>query len=64
MAERWHDTDHGMNRGKALRRSKFIEPVEEPEPEWVSSCYCCCEICNPDYQHPRPNPFWSRAAIR
>lgn len=64
MAQRWHDTDHGIDRGEGLRRSAFVEPVDEPEREWVSSCYCCCEICDPDYEEPRPNPFWSRVQAR
>lgn len=31
-----------------------------------SSCYCCCERCNPDYNPARPNPFWveARAELR
>lgn len=29
-------------------------------PPGYSSCWCCCESCDPDYQD-RPNPFWSAA---
>lgn len=24
------------------------------------SCYCCCELCDPDYGGARPNPFWDQ----
>ncbi len=61
MAQRWHDTDHGAERGAPLRPNKFRIPVPEDEPDWVSSCWCCCEQCDPDWEHPRPNPYWSRA---
>jgi hypothetical protein len=58
--QRWHDTDHGRDRGKPLRRSRFISPVLE-EDQWVSSCWCCCELCDPDWNPGRFNPYWSRA---
>jgi hypothetical protein len=60
-AQRWHDTDHGADRGAPLRPNRFRKPVTEVEPEWMSSCWCCCEQCNPDWEHPRPNPFWLQA---
>lgn len=60
-AQRWHDTDHGSERARPSRSNRFRTAVMEPEPEWVSPCYCCCEQCNPDWEHPRPNPFWTRA---
>lgn len=60
-AQRWHDTDHGRERGKPLYSNRFRRAVKEREPEWVSSCYCCCDQCKPDWGHPRPNPFWQRA---
>ncbi len=60
-AQRWHDTDHGAERGKPLRPNKFRVPAADPRPEWTSACWCCCEQCDPDWEHPRPNPFWLRA---
>jgi hypothetical protein len=62
-AQRWHDTDHGHDRGAPLRSSRFRKAVVEREPGRVSSCWCCCEQCNPDWGHPRPNPFWSVAQL-
>lgn len=63
MAQRWHDTDHGSQRGKPLRRSKFIEPVHDSERESLSSCWCCCELCDPDWNPGGSNPFWVRAQV-
>jgi hypothetical protein len=59
-AQRWHDTDHGADR-KPLRSTRWRTAVKEREPDWVSSCWCCCEQCDPDWKHPRPNPFWRLA---
>lgn len=62
MAQRWHDTDHGAERGKPLRKSKFIVPVNEPEPYLVFPFWCCCDVCDPDWNpEGRWNPFWYRA---
>lgn len=60
-AQRWHDTDHGKDRAPPRRWAHKTNIVEQ-EPEWVSSCWCCCEQCDPDWGHFRPNPFWGRAA--
>lgn len=27
-----------------------------------SSCWCCCTVCDPDWGHDRPNPFYAEAA--
>ncbi len=61
-AQRWHDTDHGRLRG-ARRRMPYVKwrKEKEPNPAHVSACWCCCMICDPDYDEPRPNPYWSRA---
>jgi len=60
-AQRWHDTDHGAERGKPLRPNRFRIPREEEPPEWVSSCWCCCELCDPDWNPERSNPYWGAA---
>lgn len=62
-AQRWHDTDHGVDRSPPLRNNRFRRARKEPKPEWVSSCYCCCEQCDPQWEHSRPNPFWIRAGF-
>ncbi len=59
-AQRWHDTDHGRDRKKA-RRSYGRTFRSEPDPGWVSHCWCCCEHCNPDWNLARPNPYWTMA---
>ncbi len=28
---------------------------------WVSSCWCCCEDCNPASNPVTPNPLWDEA---
>lgn len=61
MAQRWHDTDHGRERGKPIRQSRFLKPAPDPQPDWVSSCWCCCQICDPDWNTKRPSPFWTEA---
>lgn len=63
-AQRWHDTDHGPDRKAPSKDTRFRIPINEPEPEWVSSCFCCCERCDPEWEHPRPNPYWTRAMVR
>lgn len=64
-AQRWHDTDHGSQRGKPLRNSKFIKVLPDEVPDWVSPCWCCCEICNPGWNPGgRTNPYWSLASLR
>lgn len=60
-AQRWHDTDHGAERGKPLRPTRFIVPRPEPEPDWFSACWCCCEVCDPDWNPDRFNPYWAAA---
>ncbi len=61
-AQRWHDTDHGADRGKPLRANRFRVPGPDAAVEsWVSSCWCCCQLCDPDWNPERSNPYWSRA---
>lgn len=60
-AQRWHDTDHGFAIGPPLRDTRFRIPIEAPEPDWVSPCWCCCERCQPEWNPVTPNPFWTRA---
>lgn len=62
-AQRWHDTDHGDERMPPLKANRFRVPVAEQDPEWVSPCFCCCEQCDPVWEHPRPNPYWSLAQM-
>jgi hypothetical protein len=59
-AQRWHDTDHGIARGKPLRANRFRVPRSEPQRP-VSACWCCCVRCDPDFAAERMNPYWSRA---
>ncbi|MET1007378.1 MAG: hypothetical protein ABWX96_17645 [Propionibacteriaceae bacterium] len=49
-AQRWHDTDHGFLIG--------VDPTVHPA---ISTCWCCCEECNPEWTQ-RPNPFWGVAS--
>jgi hypothetical protein len=60
-AQRWHDTDHGRDRGKPLRSNRFRVAVAETPAPIISACWCCCERCDPDWGHARPNPFWGLA---
>lgn len=57
QAQRWHDTDHGRDRGRPLRRNQFRVPAPDPEPRNAGLCYCCCDDCDPDWSK-RPNPYW------
>jgi hypothetical protein len=61
-AQRWHDTDHGTAIGPALRDTRFRRAVPLPVREYVSACWCCCELCNPLWNPQRCNPYWTRAA--
>jgi hypothetical protein len=55
QAQRWHDTDHGLYEQARLR----------PDfPGWVSGCWCCCEMCDPDFEPARPNPYWAQAQVQ
>lgn len=61
-AQRWHDTDHGRDRGWPLRSNRFRRALPDPAPSYVSACWCCCEVCNPGWNPDgRVNPWWSRA---
>lgn len=62
-AQRWHDTDHGPLRKAVKRRGPhpFAVWAKLKDPDWVSSCWCCCELCDPDWNEERPNPYWGRA---
>jgi hypothetical protein len=59
-AQRWHDTDHGVAQSKPLRPNRFRIP-RKVELGWVSACWCCCELCDPDWNPDRCNPYWSAA---
>lgn len=61
-AQRWHDTDHGKDRGKPLRRTKFIEPVDdEGQLIEVPEGFRECRWCDPAQGWTeRNNPFWFR----
>jgi hypothetical protein len=60
QAQRWHETDHGLDRGRPLRRSRFIEPVEDDDYE-APKCFRACEKCDPAAgRTERNNPFWYR----
>lgn len=60
-AQRWHMTDHGPDRKPALRDTKFRISIPEPEPGFFSSCFHCCQRCDPDRNPARPNPYWTPA---
>lgn len=57
--QRWHDTDHGADREPPSRDTRFRTPVAEEEAPLVSSCWCCCQLCDPDWNPDRPNPYWT-----
>lgn len=59
-AQRWHDTDHGLDRGKPLKTNKFIVALPDVESKWASSCWCCCPECDPEDSE-RSNPYWELA---
>ncbi len=60
QAQRWHETDHGPDRGKPLRRSKFIEPQPDVEFDAPAS-FRDCKACDPAAGWTeRNNPFWFR----
>lgn len=48
LAQRWHDTEHGLGLG----------------PPGYSSCWCCCTACDPDYGEPRANPYFEFGLAR
>jgi hypothetical protein len=58
-AQRWHDTDHGQNRGTPLRRNKFRKPSPDPERN-VPANFRECRLCDPVTSN-RNNPFWNEA---
>lgn len=62
QAQQWHETDHGMKRGKPLRRSKFREPADDILPENVPASFRDCTLCQPATigEPDRSNPFWFR----
>lgn len=66
QAQKWHETDHGKDRGKPLRRSKFLEPQPDGfDPEQVPESFRDCSLCKPTTDKPfqareRENPFWFR----
>jgi hypothetical protein len=31
---------------------------DERHHQEYSSCWCCCDSCNPDYGATEPNPYW------
>lgn len=56
QAQRWHDTDHGSERGKPLRKTRFIHPREDDfDPDEVPAEFQECWLCVVG------NPYWSRA---
>ncbi len=60
QAQRWHETDHGSDRGKPLRRSKFIEPLPDEDFDAPPS-FRDCRLCDPGAKATdRTNPFWFR----
>lgn len=53
-------TDHGAERGKPLKRSKFIEPAPDQEYD-VPESFRDCRFCDPAAgRTERNNPFWYR----
>lgn len=48
-------------RENAAQRWHEIEVENDEEHEQHSSCWCCCTSCDPDWQGPRPNPYWVAA---
>ena len=65
LAQRWHDTDHGLDRGpmkRWMKATRFTLPREDDfDPKDVAYSFRYCKLCDPGcgvQQH--NNPFWFR----
>jgi hypothetical protein len=62
-AQRWHATDHGKDRGKPIRGTRFVKPRADDVPPGVPEDFRDCALCNPDGDGTlaaHTNPYWYR----